>query len=584
MKVVKTRLDLKNDDTKSNVILLGTWCIKNNLELLKNIKSYNVFPYHWANKDKFKKDYTYLDKIYEKKLAECTNILNEIHKTNKNQRYWRIVIGPWLRFFIDSLFDRYECIRLSYDDQPNSFFTLYNYEQNPPKDFEEFYEGLVSDYWNEIIFSECVKYLGLPHNISGDLSKPEKVFPHKKSFLRKIIDKSLMFYQFLISKLNNKIVIFSPYTSTFKTIRLQRSLVKFPFLITPEIKITNRRISESKRKYFIFNNINDDFEEFLSTQICKNIPLAYVENFNIIKSQVLKEYPRFPKVIFTANAYQSIESFKIWSAEMTSKNAKLFIGQHGGTFGLSLLNQTEKHQIKIADKFISWGWSSKEHKNVVYLPSLKLKSEPKKTFQRDNGKIIHVLGSVPRFFYNYFSMPLASEYIDYLRNQIIFLKKLNDFNLSRLEIRQDNTGKKWDWAVDDILKDHGFKKNISRKKIPLFDQLRGASLSVSTHNGTVPLETLALNFPTIIFWDKNHYQLRKEASQKVSSLKEVGIFYDCPKRAAQHINDIANNVSSWWYQENLQVVLKEFTREYALSAQDPVRVWQDFLLDESAKE
>ena len=583
MKVAKTRLDLQNDDTKSNVILLGTWCIENNSDLFENINSYKIFPYHWEDKDKFIKDYDYLDRIYEKKLAECKDILNKIHKTNKGQRYWRIVIGPWLRFFIDSLFDRYECVRLSYNKQPNSFFTIYSYKQNPPKDFEEFYEELVSDYWNEIIFSECIKHQGLPYNISENLIKPGKSFSNKKSFLRNMIDKSLMFYQFLISKLDNKIVIFSPYIDIFKALRLQRYLIRFPYLITPKIKTKNSQISGSRKKYFIFNNIDDDFEEFLSIQIRKNIPQSYIENFHIIKSQALKEYPKTPKVIYTANAYQSLESFKIWSAEMTSKDTKLLIGQHGGTFGLSLLNQTEKHQIKIADKFISWGWTSKDHKNITYLPSLKLKSEPKKSFQKDEGKIIHILGSVPRFFYNYFSMPIASEYIDYLRNQIIFLKELNDFNLSRLEIRQDNSGIKWGWNVDDVLKNNGFDKNISRTNISLFDQLKGASLSVSTHNGTVPLETLALNFPTIIFWDMNHYQLRKEASQKISLLKEVGIFHDCPKKAALHINDISNNISSWWYEENLQAALKEFTTEYALNARDPIKVWQKFLLEEAAK-
>ena len=436
---------------------------------------------------------------------------------------------------------------------------------------------------DEVIFSECIKHLGLPHTISKNLLDSEKVFSKEKISFRNLINKSLMFYQSLISKLNNKIVILSPYISIHKSIRLQRPLIKFPYLVTPKIKTTNTSIDKSKRNYFIFNEVEDDFEEFLSTQIKKNIPQAYIENFNIIKTFALKKFPKFPKIIYTANAYQSQESFKIWAAEMTSKKAKLLIGQHGGTFGLSLLNQTEKHQIKIADRFISWGWTSKDHKNIISLPSLKLASQPKKSFQSNDGKIIHILGSLPRFFYNYFSMPIASEYVEYLRNQIIFLKKLDNFNLSRLEIRQDNSGIKWGWRVSDVLKDNGFEKNISRKNISLFDQLKGASLSISTHNGTVPLETLALNFPTIIFWDKNHYQLNKEASQKISLLEEVGIFYDCPQKAAQHLNNISNNVSSWWNQETLQIAVKEFTQEYALNNPDPIKVWQEFLIEEASK-
>ena len=64
-------------------------------------------------------------------------------------------------------------------------------------------------------------------------------------------------------------------------------------------------------------------------------------------------------------------------------------------------------------------------------------------------------------------MPIASEYVEYLRNQIIFLKKLDNFNLSRLEIRQDNSGIKWGWRVSDVLKDNGFEK-IFLEKIFLF--------------------------------------------------------------------------------------------------------------------
>ena len=108
-------------------------------------------------------------------------------------------------------------------------------------------------------------------------------------------------------------------------------------------------------------------------------------------------------------------------------------------------------------------------------------------------------------------------------------------------------------------------------------------MSISTHNGTVPLETLALNFPTIIFWDKNHYQLNKQASKKIRLLEEVGIFHNCPQKAAQHLNDISNNVSSWWNQETLQIAVKEFTQEYALNTPDPIKVWQEFLIEEASK-
>ena len=109
------------------------------------------------------------------------------------------------------------------------------------------------------------------------------------------------------------------------------------------------------RKKLVFSDTSDPFSKFLNNQIINFIPRIYIENFNEIKEKVLRKYPRNPKLIVTANAYQANDSFKIWTAHHTKLNVPLIIHQHGGTFGISKYNQTETHQLKISDHFVSWG-------------------------------------------------------------------------------------------------------------------------------------------------------------------------------------------------------------------------------------
>ena len=82
------------------LLLLGEWCRpiskKNKLDKL-NIK---LLPYHWDDRLKLHIDYLYLDEFYEKLLSELSFELNNIHGTQHDNRYWRILIGPWLGYFI----------------------------------------------------------------------------------------------------------------------------------------------------------------------------------------------------------------------------------------------------------------------------------------------------------------------------------------------------------------------------------------------------------------------------------------------------------------------------------------------------
>ena len=74
----------------------------------------------------------------------------------------------------------------------------------------------------------------------------------------------------------------------------------------------------------------NEFENYLFQNIFKDIPIAYLEGYTLIKTTTQKIANA--EKIFTANAYIANEIFKIWAAEQSSAGAKLIISSHGQAF------------------------------------------------------------------------------------------------------------------------------------------------------------------------------------------------------------------------------------------------------------
>ena len=65
------------------------------------------------------------------------------------------------------------------------------------------------------------------------------------------------------------------------------------------------------------------------------------------------------KKIFTCNCWSDIV-FKFWIAENINNGAKLYYGQHGSGYGMLKEHNATKHELKICDRFLTWGWTDKK--------------------------------------------------------------------------------------------------------------------------------------------------------------------------------------------------------------------------------
>ena len=76
------------------------------------------------------------------------------------------------------------------------------------------------------------------------------------------------------------------------------------------------------------------------------------------------------------------------------------------------------------------------------------------------------------------------------------------------------------WDLENRFTDNGFGSNIEKNNINLLDRLSDCRLCVATNNGTVFLETFTANFPTILYWDSNYYEIRDSAKNTLMNWKK----------------------------------------------------------------
>src|SRR5437870_13207002 len=92
--------------TNDRVLFLGEWCKLYSQRHVWLAMDSETLPYHWNDRTRLLSDHSYLTAVYEKYLEELAPKLNKIHGISQSARFWRIVVGPWLQYFIVIFYDR----------------------------------------------------------------------------------------------------------------------------------------------------------------------------------------------------------------------------------------------------------------------------------------------------------------------------------------------------------------------------------------------------------------------------------------------------------------------------------------------
>ena len=115
------------------------------------------------------------------------------------------------------------------------------------------------------------------------------------------------------------------------------------------------------------------------------------------------------------------------------------------------------------------------------------------------------------------------------------------------------------------------------KESDFISEVAKSRLAIHTANETTYLETLAANFPTLVFWDPNFYEVRPELQVYFDALVGVGILHYTPESAAEKLNQVFKDPMAWWSSEEVQQARKFFCEHLALTSDDWFSQWQSEL-------
>jgi putative transferase (TIGR04331 family) len=368
---------------------------------------------------------------------------------------------------------------------------------------------------------------------------------------------------------DNEYFFISSYLGEIQNLHLQVKLGQIPKRWRP-VAVPIVPIDLPARQWQLPALNSTDFPSLVRTLIPKQIPTAYLEGYrNLVTFTENMPWPRRPKAIFTSNSFSADDVFKCWVAGKVETGAPLVTGQHGGNYGMALWGFIEDHQIAIADRYLTWGWSEPEQNKII--PVGNFKGFGKKAAADKAGVALLVEMIMPLQSYNMYSAPVAAgQWQSYFDDQCRFVQALPEGLRDQLLIRlfpQDwgyDQKQRWQARFPDIQLDEGVQ--------PMAALMKKSRLYISTYNATTYLESMSLNFPTIMFWNPKHWELRDSALPYFEKLKSVGIFHDTPESAAQQMAEVWDDVDGWWQSAEVQLVRSEFCERYAHIPDKPLDV------------
>jgi len=578
-----TTADQKFWKTKGKILFLGEWCKLFSKKASWEHLSYEVLPYHWDDRQKLYKDYLYLNRIYEHILSQLANQLNKLHAVDHSLRYWRIIIGPWLYFFINIFFDRYQSI-LKAEKSGKVTHTIigkYDKTQWVLRDNLELARYFDSDEYNHFLFSQIIeRKKKIPFdrlNVTSGIHKIEiKKSPKKstsfsfKEFLKKLIRG----YSCYIPNYFNRVILVSSALYPKDQFRLQLSMGQLPYFPPPVILPPESKLDFDFRAKLTLRSCHNKFEKMLAQMIQEQMPSVYLEGYHEMNQRALNVYPKKPRLIFTSISFEVDEGFKFWSAYHVDHGCKFVESQHGSNYGLNLWNQEEEHQIKIFDKFYTWGWQSDKHKNTKPLSAAKFNIVKSVVKPKYDGRILMTTFAFPRFAYKMFSVPVSSTgMISYLNDQFNFVRSLTDEVRKLLLVRLFPNDRNWNqierWSQE--FPEIEYYKGYS---ISMFNQMNESRLLVTAPNGTPCLEAFVANFPTVLLWNPNHFELRPSAQPYYDVLRQAGILHDNTESAAAKMNEIYHDTKTWWQQPEIQEAKNKFCSRFARTSKNWMKEWR----------
>ena len=387
-----------------------------------------------------------------------------------------------------------------------------------------------------------------------------------------------MFYNFVYSKFyitTCEVFISNTVSPNLKNKiydKLEQKRIHYKFTEPKKDFLINYQLRKELKKNFYFQEKNE-FEFFFKNIIWDMIPSSILEGYKTIikKNKKINKTVR-PKVILMKDDELLTEnrSYLEWLAYNKDKGAQFLSLQTGGgsivTPAFATVDSIFKKNFDIRlhygkenfDKnFIGVGFERGFKDTKICKPNFK-------------GNIILTLFTPMGYSGGYLnsSQYLSEEWNDYMADQCTFLDNLSEEIRNNILIRlkkrhQDGDLHKDYFDFEKLLKAKYKSTKFDDYSTSLMNLSKNSKLIISTYNATTFLETMALNFPTMMYFPFNRFKVSEFGLSCFKPLYELGILHDSSKLAARKLKEINQNIENWWHDKKLQNARLDFCKKLA---------------------
>jgi putative transferase (TIGR04331 family) len=561
------------------ILFLGEWCKLYNRKDIWLSRNSQTLSDPWSDRGRRFNAYEFTEEVYKVALVSLAHSLNKKHNLNYPIRYWKILCGPWLRSFINSTYHYWECISDVIDNNKiiDTIEIQEHFKSHIPIDMADFENNMATDYWVHYIISSVINSRESKIN-SRVITEKIKNRSFKLIHRQQKGIKSLFLEKFfkILCHLFNKptsVLLLNPYLTIIKIIKLGIKLRTTPsFTFRSDLVHQYDYDKDFRITLQPSQNIFLDYEIFLYKILLHNIPFMYVEGFHDLNKLSKKnKWPEFPSSIVTAAEHSSNDVFKCYTANKVILGSKLNIISHGGG-GKYKYSDFQIMELDLCDNYFTWGWTEYSSKCIqgFFIKDFGYK----RNGNRDEKHLVHVVLSHYRYTKYLDAFPTYEQYIGgYIEDQIVFLnnlkKNIKDNVITKLSYDYEN-------SLESRFNEKCTNLHFSRQGENYNKLIKNAKIVVLTYNCTTPVECIAMNIPTIIFWDQKHWELVQSAIPFFESLRQCGVFHDSPDSAAIMVQKIWDDVDGWWQSEEVQLACNEFRAWFARDSQNQIKQLSDF--------
>jgi len=553
-------LDKKKD------FFLGDWCLKN-FDAFENSDFKVLFGGDKNLKDLNKvRKFVFSYSVYNNILNNLCRSLNTFHKKREKVKYWEFIISTWLWVFIDALQKRWNMVLAVKKKGFDKIITLEtkNISLATASSTHLKITSLNSILWNTKLFNEILKFQSV---------KKLETIKVVRHFENSYIDKKNIKLKYInfnkYNKLNTRFFFYN--LAIPKKLRINFLLKNFQIPCFSKVEEKNIllpdeiEIRKKWKEVYKFKKSSNKFLNFLNLMIPQAFPRIYLDKFVEVKNISKKlNWPKKPKNILSSYAHFDDEVFKNFASNLiSSKISKYSVMQHGAA-GMYKEHVSQFFENKLTDKYFTWGWKNNKNNFPLFVTS---------NFNKINKiKFKSVKVNILLSIYQFPLFPQRSSYgftSDFSRNTY-YTNYLISFLSGLKKDLIKNTYVKCQILFKPCIQINQIKKRF--KKIQFIDlenlkkyhQIsKNFQLTIETFLSTGFFESMTLNRPVILLFNKNLTNVNKKFHYWIKKLKKNNICFDNLKDANKFLNNHSKNLERWWFNKNLQKNRVKFCNIYA---------------------